>query len=78
MSVSFTTGWLAVREVLLETTNLKAGISKDAPILRTAFRFTDPLYSVAISEGTVTATFSSGQMEVDGWFRKLQQSGHIR
>lgn len=89
-SVMATRDWGATRVVVvptreaqfarnfLEVTKLKAGISEDATTLRTVFEFTDPPYSVAIGEGTVTASFNSGQMEGDQWFTTLQKSGHIR
>ncbi len=64
-------------QAFLQDTGLHAGISPDAAALRKTFAFTDPPYAVALERGRVVATFNSGQLELESYYQKLRQLGHI-
>jgi hypothetical protein len=61
----------------LASTGLRAGISADAQSLRSVFPFTDPPYAVALHHGRAVATFNSGQMESEDYYRTLRRLGHL-
>lgn len=82
--------WTATRVIVVPTdqpqfardflndSGLKAEISTDAALLRSAFPFAGTPYAVALLDGRQVAAFNSGQLEQESFYESMNELGFVQ